>query len=531
MRSSAAESRRGGATSATKRSLTKTVGMRLHSTRSTVTVAARDRESKEASSLKFEEGSTGSLPRARPAPPRPTAAVKLNAAAILREDALFRAKQELEAAKIEAYEAELRDSSEFFRWQQGARARDARARLEQISRTRALAKASAEEAAFAKQHKFDDNRELAHRGQSESDAMAWQRKLENGAYLERNRERVGEVRETRETAPKEAAAELLARNQNTRLEVHEDFARRLALKKLEDEERAALLAERVKQLKADCAVHAENLSQFDPTDTIGLGLLDEMSLVEMQERLAVNKRREEEKRDDKAQAIAKAKAAQRADLRARAENIATVRTAAATQNSRAKDLKAAQAARLADAAKEDEERLLLGLVKELERKREESDKRRAKLAADDERRKKDKLFAGKSEHADERTRAKQILQGAERMAKSGQRRLLEETATYETTRAGERQQLATNARRADVSHKRDQQHNDAAVRAAQREMLQSQKADMADKKKHYADAKRSHKQTMQTIIDPYAASINATSVQRARRHAQLLDATRASSSR
>ena len=95
----------------------------------------------------------------------------MNTAAILREDALFRAKQKQEAAKINAYEAELRDSSDFYRWQTDMRAQDQRTRSEQIARTRILAKASAEEAQQAKLNKLIDHRQLAARGAEESNAM------------------------------------------------------------------------------------------------------------------------------------------------------------------------------------------------------------------------------------------------------------------------------------------------------------------------------------------------------------------------
>ena len=64
--------------------------------------------------------------------------VRLNSAAILREDKLYRKKQESEAAMLGAYERELRDSAEFDAWQQRMKEKDEDERLRNIEKNRML---------------------------------------------------------------------------------------------------------------------------------------------------------------------------------------------------------------------------------------------------------------------------------------------------------------------------------------------------------------------------------------------------------
>ena len=64
-----------------------------------------------------------------PSYPKHGADVKLTVASVLREDALFRKKQQEEAALIQAYESELRDTTSFNKWKAEMKERDEKARL------------------------------------------------------------------------------------------------------------------------------------------------------------------------------------------------------------------------------------------------------------------------------------------------------------------------------------------------------------------------------------------------------------------
>jgi hypothetical protein len=62
--------------------------------------------------------------------------IKLNTAAILREDALYKKKLLQEKKRIEHFESELRDGSDFFKWQKQKKEEDAFFKQKQIEQRR-----------------------------------------------------------------------------------------------------------------------------------------------------------------------------------------------------------------------------------------------------------------------------------------------------------------------------------------------------------------------------------------------------------
>jgi hypothetical protein len=261
---------------------------------------------------KYEEGTTSGT-------------VRVNVAQVLREEALFKKKQEKEAALLKNYEMELRDASKFFSWQSVKRREEEEQRLREVEKRRVEAVLADEGAKEARVKDVLSKKAIAAAMQREAEelkALAREREL---AVEERKREMVDSVRATEKNAG-EAKDAVIHRNAQSAAAMREERDELLARAERERERDAAEKADLVRQIRALELARVKGGKDFDPTEVAGHDILDEMSLTELRERLV--KRREEFAAEEEAKrtAILAAKMESEEALMKKISKIANVRS-------------------------------------------------------------------------------------------------------------------------------------------------------------------------------------------------------------
>ncbi|NXJ14542.1 CFA99 protein, partial [Odontophorus gujanensis] len=226
--------------------------------------------------------------------------IKLNAAAILREGALYQRKMEQELQRIENLLRGTGDPSEFLEWQKQMRGKDLEEQLAEIEYRRLRGKLSHEEAVLAHQNVIQENKKKA-------DLMREEKAELMHEYAERCLQEQKEMRELVEKVveghknAKQAKLKLQKYKQQIVQEVCEENRELLRQALEEEEEKLKKKYELIQQIRAIESLPILKHKFVDLTETGGHGLICEMSIVELRERLALlreaQKAAEEEKRD------------------------------------------------------------------------------------------------------------------------------------------------------------------------------------------------------------------------------------------
>ncbi|KAM3940757.1 cilia- and flagella-associated protein 99 [Leptodactylus fuscus] len=226
--------------------------------------------------------------------------VRLNAAAILREGALYQRQVEEELNRIEKLLDGARDPSEFLEWQRQMQAKDLERQLADIECRRLEGKLSREEAVLARQNLIQENKKKALMKKEETEKLMRQYAEKRLQEEKEMRDLVEQVSEGHKNT-KQARLRLQKYKQQIVQEVAEESREllRQALEEAQEELRKKF--ELIREIRAMESVPVIRQKFVDLTQTAGHGLNCEMSVVELRERLALLKEAqrnaEEEKRD------------------------------------------------------------------------------------------------------------------------------------------------------------------------------------------------------------------------------------------
>ncbi|XP_073504993.1 cilia- and flagella-associated protein 99-like isoform X2 [Phyllobates terribilis] len=226
--------------------------------------------------------------------------VRLNAAAILREGALYQRQVEDELNRIEKLIDGSRDLSEFLEWQRQMLAKDLERQLADIECRRLEGKLSREEAVLARQNLIQENKKKVLMKKEETEKLMREYAEKRLQEEKEMRDLVEQVSEGHKNT-KQARLKLQKYKQQIVQEVAEESREllRQALEEAQEELRKKF--ELIREIRAMESVPIIRQKFVDLTQTAGHGLNCEMSVVELWERLALLKeaqrKAEEEKRD------------------------------------------------------------------------------------------------------------------------------------------------------------------------------------------------------------------------------------------
>lgn len=224
--------------------------------------------------------------------------VKMTAAAILREGALYQRREAEEIRRLENLEAGAKDKSEFEKWQNTMKQQDLEAELADIEKRRLEGKLSHEEAILARQNIVEANKQRVAEIKEETQKMM-ERYLEEKFKEEQQMRQLVEDTMKGHKNAKEAQRKLQEYKQKIVQEValeSQELMRR-AIEEAEIEMRRRM--ELIHQIRAMEAVPVIRQKFIDLTATSGHGLLSEMSILELRERLALLKNAEKEAEENK----------------------------------------------------------------------------------------------------------------------------------------------------------------------------------------------------------------------------------------
>lgn len=239
--------------------------------------------------------------------------IKLNNAAILRKEALYKRWVDEEVQRIERLAQGERDHSSFLQWQKEMREKDLQEQLPKIERRHLEACISEQQAALARKRITERNQKTAQLKKEET-AQLMQRYAEKRLQEEKGiRDLVQQVAEGHKNS-KAAKEKLQKLKQSIVKEVSEQNQELLCQALEEAQAEMSRKFEVIHEIHCIESLPRMRFKKFADTDTVGHELLGEMSLYETKERLAHLKNKQQAEQEEKRLHILEEKQKQKQQL-------------------------------------------------------------------------------------------------------------------------------------------------------------------------------------------------------------------------
>ncbi|OQR98004.1 hypothetical protein ACHHYP_09279 [Achlya hypogyna] len=489
---------------------------KLEETRSNLEAIKKEVEDARMAELKLKF-------KAKPAPlfTDKDAPVKLNTAAILREDALYKKKQEKEAKIIQAYEADLRDASEFYRWQSDMIKKDDEDHRRQVELRRLEMAQAQHEAIEASLRAKAENREVAIQMKIVARENEQKRREEEASINQHYQQAAVEIKQVREVAPREAEERVRVENARKREELNAMLEAERVRKAEQDALEQAQREDLIRQIRALDRVHREHVAVFDPTESSNYGLLEEMSLVELRERLQMKKVQEAEWEAERREQILESKKDKEEDLKSRVQNIARIRQSAAVANRAARTRRKQLEQEKLEREKKLRDEGNVKLAAKMAKQREEREAEARRLREEEELIANKRMFLGAAKNMLEERHFMEQSLGAERQAANRQTAMQTEARTEAATKATAKQVRHLYRHQQALEKQHELLEKDALNDRATLETKVRLRADKDQRKAvvRHEKLRRLHATEILQNRNAYATAISQADVSHGRRHA------------
>jgi len=446
-----------------------------------------------------------------------TADIKMNAATILKEEFIIKRGNKEEEDYLRQVEMNMRDSSEFENWKKKMQDKDTLEKLELQEKRRIEMQLAREAAMKAVEHKYEknkDNVEVMKQISKENKKEIEKKAQEEFEHKKELRELVAETKGNAEVEKHKVTEGKKKIHDQVKKEKKERYFMKLEEEEVERKKREELIS-KIRELEKR---PRKQPKPFDPTETGGVGLLEELSLVQLRERLQQVRAEREEITEKKRVENIKKKEEKTGELKGKLAEIQALRkeNAKIQAEKRAQKLKDIEDEKKIKA--EMREKSLLEVHGKITKKKEDKQAELERIARELREIKLKRQYLNADKAILEAKAWQSLEEGAEREIKFRQNVKLLEQEGVESIKLRERKILATRATK-EIEEKLDQlrEYDRIVDDAKERNEVLYREEREAKKKQHeeIRNYERAHLDSM-AARDPFKTKINTMNLTNAK---------------